>query len=123
MIFSLFFISFYFQSLTVDLGTIHKRCPQSGGCAERTLIGKGGRVLQMRTSTIFGAKNFEMFEIYGVSAQTMGEGVNFLRFCADVCYGRPLVHTLIFSTCLGQPQKDRMIILQGGYTAYIIFGS
>jgi len=42
----------------------------------------------MRTSALFGAKNFVLFEINGVSAWT--RGVNFLRFCADVLYGRPL---------------------------------
>jgi len=55
----------------------------------------------MWTSALFGKKNFGFFEIYGVSAQTMGEGVesvrtffgqgvNFSRFCAVVFYGRPL---------------------------------
>jgi len=57
----------------------------------------------MWTSALFGAKNIGFFEIYGVSCpngqgglastnilRTKGEGVNFLRFCADVLYGRPL---------------------------------
>jgi len=44
----------------------------------------------MRTSALFGAKNFGFFEIYGVSTRTREEGVNFSRFCADVFYGRPL---------------------------------
>jgi len=59
-------------------------------------------VLQMWTSTLFGARSFGFFEIYGVSARA-GEGglsqyghfsdkrVNFPRFCADVLYGRPLI--------------------------------
>jgi len=51
----------------------------------------------VQTSTLFGAKNFGFFKIYGVSVQTRGErvepvrrfceqgkGVNFLRFSADV---------------------------------------
>jgi len=60
-------------------------------------------VLQKQTSAFLGAKNFVFFEIYDGSAQTMGggggvpvrtfcrqgEGGNFWRFCADVCYGRP----------------------------------
>jgi len=33
----------------------------------------------MRTSTLFGAKNFEFFEIYGVSARTREEGLDFVR--------------------------------------------
>jgi len=41
-------------------------------------------------SALFGAKIIGFFEIYGVSARTGGEGVNFSRFCADVFYGRPL---------------------------------
>jgi len=36
----------------------------------------------MRTSALFGAKNFEFFEIYNVSARTRWEGVEPLRlFC------------------------------------------
>jgi len=59
----------------------------------------------MRTSALFGAKNFEFFEIYGVSARIRGErvsqsgdffgqggGVHFSRFCADVFYGRSLTN-------------------------------
>jgi len=46
----------------------------------------------MRTSALFGAKKFGLFEIYRVSARTRGEGVNFARFYADVFYGRPLKH-------------------------------
>jgi len=33
---------------------------------------KGEGVLQMRTSTLFGVKNFGFFEIYGMSEWTMG---------------------------------------------------
>jgi len=58
----------------------------------------------MRITTLFGEKNFVFFEIYGVSARTRAEevgpvmsfcgqgewGANFLRFCADVLYERPL---------------------------------
>jgi len=63
---------------------------------------KGRGVLQKWMSALFGAKNFEFFEIYGMSAQargvdranadnlrTGGEGVNFSRFCAKAFYGRP----------------------------------
>jgi len=49
----------------------------------------------MRTSALFGAKNFGFLEIYDVSARTRGvepvrTRVNFSRFCADVLYGRSL---------------------------------
>jgi len=56
----------------------------------------------MRTSSLFGTKNSEFFEIYGVSAR-QGEGVsqcghfadkggvNFSGFCADVFYERLLM--------------------------------
>jgi len=37
----------------------------------------------MRTSALFGAKNSEFFEIYGVSSRTREEGVKFSRFCAN----------------------------------------
>jgi len=60
----------------------------------------------MRTSSLFGAKNFKIFEIFDVFARTKEEGVepvrtfcgqeggkvDFLRFCADVFYGRPLTN-------------------------------
>jgi len=49
-----------------------KRRPQSGG---RGLVQCGqGAVIQMRTSALFGAKNFGFFEINGVSARTRDEG-------------------------------------------------
>jgi len=58
-------------------------------------------VLQMRTSSLYDAKKFGFFKIFGVSARTRRvepvqtfyrrEGVNFSRFCADVLYGRPLL--------------------------------
>jgi len=57
----------------------------------------------MRTFALFGAKNFEFFKIYDVSARTKGkrglasaeilrtrEGGQFSRFCADVFYGRSI---------------------------------
>jgi len=61
------------------LETVHKRRPQSGGgslCPVRTFFGQGGEgVLQMRTSALFGAKNFGFFEIYGMSKRTRGEPI------------------------------------------------
>jgi len=51
------------------LGTVHKRPPQNRGvCPVRTFKG----VLQMRMFALFGTKNFGLFEIYGVSAQSRG---------------------------------------------------
>jgi len=80
-------------------GDDHKRRPQLGRrgvCPVRPLCGQGeGGVFQMRTSALFGAKNFGFFEIYGVSARAGGlsqcghfsdKGVNFF---AILC-GRPL---------------------------------
>jgi len=46
------------------LGASHKRRTQSGGYSVRTM-----GVLHMWTSTLFGAKNFGFFKIYGVSAR------------------------------------------------------
>jgi len=42
----------------------------------------------MRTTALFDAKLLGFFEIYGMSARTRGEEVNFSRFCADVLYDR-----------------------------------
>jgi len=64
----------------------------------RTLYGKGGGGLQMRTSALFGAKNVGFSEIYGVSARTRGEGrlSQFGHFTDKECQffaifcGRPL---------------------------------
>jgi len=51
------------------LGAVHKRRSQSegkGGCPVRRFFGQRGRgLLQMRTSALFGAKNFGFFEFYG----------------------------------------------------------
>jgi len=71
---------------------------EEGGLS-KVFADRGG-ALQMRTSTLFDAKNFGFFEIFGVSAWTRGRGCasadilwirgNFSRFCADVLYGWPL---------------------------------
>jgi len=54
-----------------DLGTVHKRRPQSG--KRKGLSGADKGVLRMRSSASpFGAKYFGFFEIYGVPAQTRG---------------------------------------------------
>jgi len=41
----------------------------------RTFYGQEKEGLQMRTSALFGAKNFGFFEIYAVSAWTRVRGV------------------------------------------------
>jgi len=66
-------------------GAVHKRCPQSEGrrfvqCGH--FSDKGEEVLQMRTSALFGTKNFGFFEIYGVSAGTR-EVEPVLTFCGQ----------------------------------------
>jgi len=89
------------NKLANELGAVHTERPQSGG---RSLSSadffrtRKEEVLQMRTSALFGVKNFRFFEIYGVFARTRrkgisqcgqeGKGVNFSRFCADFLYGR-----------------------------------
>jgi len=98
-------ISRHFRKL---LGAVHKRRPQSGRrgvCTVRTFFGQGERgFLQMWTSALFGAKSIRFFRILwcvctdkGVEpVRTVcgqGGGVIFLRFCADVFYGRPLIFT------------------------------
>jgi len=58
-----------------QLGAVYNGRPQSGGgeglFSANILRTRG--VLQMRTSALFGAKNFRFFKIYGVSARTRGE--------------------------------------------------
>jgi len=52
---------------------------QNGDCSKRkrTLgVSAVSGVLQMRTSALFGAREFRFFEIYGVSAQTRVEGLS-----------------------------------------------
>jgi len=67
------------------------------GRPQKTSTVKGGLsiadkgVFHMWTSALFGAKNFGFFEIYGESARTRGEGVNFSGFYAVVFYGWPLI--------------------------------
>jgi len=66
------------RSVSFNKGLVHKTCPQSGGrgfvhCGH--FSDKG--ILQMRTSVLFGTKNFRFFVIYLVSART--RGVNFVR--------------------------------------------
>jgi len=65
---------------------------QGKGSLSSANILRTGRVLQMQTSALFVAKNFEFFEIYGVSTRTRG-GVEsiFMRFCVDAFHGRPLI--------------------------------
>jgi len=46
------------------------RSQGEGVCPVRTFFRQG--VLQIRTSALFGAKNFKFFKIYGVSARTRG---------------------------------------------------
>jgi len=57
----------------IVIGAVHKRCPESGGRGFSSAdIMRTRGVLQMRTSSLFGAKNLECFEIYGVSTRTRG---------------------------------------------------
>jgi len=55
----------------------------------------------MRMSTLFGAKNFGFFEIYGVSAPTKWEGVEPVRtFCGQG--GGPGVGQFFFAILCGR---------------------
>jgi len=53
-----------------NLKGVHKRRSHSGGRGFVQCGQRARRVLQMRTSSLFDAKNFGIFEIYGVSART-----------------------------------------------------
>jgi len=105
----------------LKLETVHKRRPQSRGrglCPVRTFFGQGGGSASDVVVRTFWCKNLGFFEIYGVSARTRGQvdkpvltfrgqgGVNFLRFCVDVCYGRPLT-SMIFGHL---PEKWRQVV-------------
>jgi len=73
----------------ICLGPIHKRRSQSGGFVQYGQ--RGGGVLQMRTSALFGAKNIGFFEIYGVSARNFA-GVKPVRtFCGCPLWTAPYV--------------------------------
>jgi len=73
------------------LGTVLKRCPQSGGRGLfSAYILRTRGVLQMRTSALLGAKNFGFFKMYCVSARVEpmrtffglgGRGQIFAIFC------------------------------------------
>jgi len=95
----------------MDFGAVHKKRLQLGGrvfvqCG--IFYGQGERsVLQMQTSTLFGAKNFRTFRNLWCVRTTRGGGlnqsgnfadkrVNFSQFCADFFYGRPLSHLKYF---------------------------
>jgi len=85
------------QTLIDSIGPVHERRPRSGGKGF-VQCGQGKRrVLQMRTSALFGAKDLGLYEIYSLSAQTRGlsqcgQGVGqFSQFCAGVFYGWPLM--------------------------------
>jgi len=58
---------------SIQLGAAHERRPQYGGfvlCGHFAEM--EGRVLQMRTSVLFDAKNIGLFEIYDVSVRAEG---------------------------------------------------
>jgi len=99
------FLTITFQCRNVARGRPYKTSEVRGGevYPVGTFCGQGGgRLLQMRTSELFCAKNLGFFEIYGVSARTRADWasaeilqtrvrvVNFSRFCADVFYGRSI---------------------------------
>jgi len=97
-----------------------------GVCLARKFCGQGEMgVLQLRTSALFDAKNFGFFEIYSVSVRTrgvdlrivcgQGEEVNFLQFCANVLYGRPLYDMMIIMitiVLLGQKTLALFLLLK-----------
>jgi len=64
-----------------ELGAVHKRRPQSRGvCPVRTFFGQGGFFRCERPNF---SKNIGFFEIYGVSARTMGRGLSQCGHFAD----------------------------------------
>jgi len=92
------------NSFRFALGAAHKGRPHSRG--EGGLSSADNESLQMRTSALFGAKtpDFSKFmaspygQRRGVEPlQTFfgqGGGGHFLRFCADVFFGRPIFNLM-----------------------------
>jgi len=87
------------------LGAVHKRCVHSKGGLCGYLRTRG--VVQMRSSTLFGAKNFEFSKFIVCPHGQRGRGrasadifrtreVNFSRFCVNVFYGHPLIEIYRF---------------------------
>jgi len=81
----------------------HKGLSRKDVCSQGGWGLSSADILQTRGSSdadvrTFWCKNLKFFEIYGVSAQTRGvkpvrtrgRRVNFLRYCGDFFYGRPL---------------------------------
>jgi len=56
-------------------------------------VDKGGRVLQMRTSTLFNAKHIRFFEIYGVS--TRSRGISLCEHFAGVGGGKSIFRDFV----------------------------
>jgi len=95
-----------FEKITLRKGPSIKdvRSQGGGGLFSGANILRTKGVLQIRTSALFGTKNFGFFEIYGVSAWTRRrrvecghfseKEVNFSRFCTDVLYGRSLIGSI-----------------------------
>jgi len=94
----------------IVLGAVHKRRPQSGGrewvCPVRTFFGKGGggffkcgypNFLAQKTSDFSKfmvcqhGHGWRAVEPVWTFCRQGGKGINFLRFCADVFYGRPFI--------------------------------
>jgi len=80
------------------LGFVHKRRQQLEGVVQcGHFADKGGRVLQMRTSALFGAKtsDFLKFMVRPHGPEGLNQCGHFSdkgeegQFCADVFYGRP----------------------------------
>jgi len=86
----------------------------------------------MRTSALLSEKNLEFFEIYYVSARTMGgrglgqcgqgRGVNFSRFRAYVLYGRPLISLLLrYHRLTPSTPNTNCFLILFNYTNYYLF--
>jgi len=60
----------------------------------------------MRTSAPFGAKNFEFFEIYGVSARTRGRGLSQCGHFSDKGEGGSIFRNFVRTSFMDDPLRQ-----------------
>jgi len=68
-------------------GAVDVRSQGGGDLPSADIFRTSEEVLQMRTSALFGSKNFEFFDIYGVSARTGGGGLSQCGYFSDKVEG------------------------------------
>jgi len=70
-------------------------------------------VLQVRMFALFGAKNFEFFEIYGVSARTKGRGLSQCGHFVDKGSGSSVFRDFVRTSFMHGPLSNRWPLQYG----------